>query len=466
MLPEPLRRAAESWKGGPFEGRVHLVGGAVRDELLGRAREKDFDIVVEGDALAAAQALWREGAAEGPPVVYSRFGTAMVRIGGVDLELASARRESYDPSSRKPKVETGATLAEDALRRDFTVNALLKSLSTGEVIDPTGMGLADLRSGILRTPREPDQTFSDDPLRMLRAIRFSVRLGFRLAEGLDEAIRRNALRLEIVSAERIRGELVQMSAGSDFARALQMMLDLGLLAAFAPELAALKGVEQGDWHDRDVWDHTLGVVGALSADAQETLKWAALLHDVGKPATWARVDGKIRFFRHESVGAEMAAAMLRRLAWSHAEADRIGRLVGGHMRLSGALPLSPSAARRLLRDFGDDSGLLLDLIEADASALAPGVRKLDLAPVRAALDAARREAEAAPLGSPLTGAEIMAAFGWDPGPEVGRIKALLEEEVMEGRIAPGDREAAEEWLRAHPSAWNLRTKREPRGSGA
>ncbi len=466
MLPGPVLRAAEAWRGGAFEGRVHLVGGAVRDALLGRPREKDFDLVVEGDALEAARLLWRAGAAEGPPVVYSRFGTAMVRVGGVDLELASARRESYDPDSRKPRVETGASLAEDAMRRDFTVNALMQSLSSGEVIDPTGQGKEDLHAGILRTPREPDQTFSDDPLRMLRAVRFSVRLGFRLADGLGEAIERNASRLEIVSSERIRGELVQMAARPDFADALQMMLDLGLLAVFAPELSAMEGVEQGDWHDRDVWDHSLGVLRGLKPDAPEALRWAALLHDVGKPPTWAIVEGKIRFFRHESVGAEMAAGMLRRLSWAHAEAGRIARLVGGHMRLSGALPLSPAAARRLLRDFGEDSGLLLDLIEADASALAPGVRRLDLDPVRAALELAREEAEAAPLGSPLSGSEIMTALGLEPGPEVGRIKAMLDEEVMEGRIAAGDRDAAAAWLGAHPSARHLRTKREPPGSGA
>lgn len=448
-------KAEAAWRGGPFEGRVHLVGGAVRDHLLGLPWTKDFDLVVEGDALAAAEALAEAGVAEGPPVVYSRFGTAMVRVMGAEIELASARRESYGAESRKPFVETGASLAEDALRRDFTVNALMQTLTTGEVQDPTGQGLSDLKDRVLRTPREPDATFSDDPLRMLRAVRFAARLDFSLAEGLPDAIRRNAHRLSIVSRERIRDELLGMSRRPSFPEAWELMAELDLLAAFAPELAAMRGVEQGDWHDLDAWGHTLRALRAVpdsvdlgSPDGQ-ALVWGVLLHDIGKPPTRQVIDGKTRFFGHESVGANLAQSLLVRLSWPHKEAERIARLVAGHMRLTGALPLSSSAARRLLRDYGSDVWLLLDLIECDASALKPGVRRLDLSPVRDAVARAEAAHQEAPIRSPLSGQELMSLLNLAPGPEVGQAKRMLDEAVVEGHVLAGDPAGAAEWIETH-----------------
>ncbi len=459
-------KAEAAWRGGPFEGRVHLVGGAVRDRLLGLPWTKDFDLVVEGDALAAADALASAGAADGPPVVYSRFGTAMVRVMGAEIELASARRESYGADSRKPFVETGASLAEDAMRRDFTVNALMQTLATGELQDPTGLGMQDLQRRVLRTPREPDATFSDDPLRMLRAVRFAARLDFSLAEGLPEAIQRNAHRLSIVSQERIRDEVLGMSRRASFAEALALMAELGLLAVIAPELDALRGVEQGDWHDLDAWEHTLRALRAapvgLDRDSPEgqALVWGILLHDIGKAPTRQVIDGKTRFFGHESVGAELARQLLGRLTWPHKEADRIARLVAGHMRLTGALPLSSAASRRLVRDYGADVWLLLDLIECDASALKPGVRRLDLGPVREAVARAEAAHSEAPIRSPLSGLELMEILNLPAGPKVGQAKRMLDEAVVEGLVLAGDSAGAAAWIK---NEWDSPHRKGPDG---
>ncbi|MER3466736.1 MAG: tRNA nucleotidyltransferase, partial [Armatimonadota bacterium] len=204
-----LERIAEATRGTKWEGRLFAVGGCVRDALLGLPEGTDFDVVTEESSQELANFLYTMGVSSIPPVAYPRFGTALVRIGEANVEIVTARRESYAPESRKPKVAP-ATLLEDARRRDFTVNTLLRNLHTGELLDPLGIGLTDLRERVLRTPLDPEATFSDDPLRMLRAVRFRWRLGLTPAESLYDAIRQKRSRLSIVSVERIRNELVLM----------------------------------------------------------------------------------------------------------------------------------------------------------------------------------------------------------------------------------------------------------------
>ncbi len=439
---EAIRRVTE---GTSYEGALWLVGGAVRDELLGRPLSEDFDLVLEADAGVLVEFLFQHGIAETSPTRYARFGTAMLRIEGVSVEFVTARRESYVTDSRKPEVEA-ASLLEDAMRRDFTVNTLLRNLHTGALRDPLGQGVQDLEARVLRTPLDPVATFHDDPLRMLRAVRFCQKLDFRPAEGLFEAIRKTAPRLSVVSAERIRDEFLKILLFPDPSPGLRDLLETGLLEVFAPELAAMDGVEQGDYHHLDVWGHTLLVV--RQTESERVLRLAALLHDVGKPVT-RHIDeaGRTRFFKHEAVGAAMASELLERLRLPSKEIEEVALLVKSHMRLGSASPFSDAAARRLIRDLGPLLPRLLRLVEADTQALKRGVKPMDLAPLIAQIVAIEEATPAEALDSPLDGAEIIAETGAAQGPEVGRLKRFLREKVLAGELRPGDKEGARALLR-------------------
>lgn len=445
---EAIRDAIE---GTPYAGRVFLVGGAVRDWLLSRSEPKDLDLVTELDSAELAEWLHGRGVADFRPVTYPRFGTAMVQIAGKPVELITARRESYRGDSRKPVTEP-ATLEEDALRRDFTVNALLLDLRTLEVRDPLGQGLDDLRAGVLRTPLDPKLTFAEDPLRMLRAVRFRWQLGFTPAPGLYEAIRETGQRLAIISFERIRDELTRMLVLRDADRCLADLAGLGLMGHIAPEFLAMAGVTQGDYHHLDVWEHTLLAVRSAPPDLETRL--AALLHDVGKPATrTVEPGGRIRFFGHEGAGEKMARVILDRWRLPGATIDRVARLVAGHMRLCSGAKLSPPAARRLIRDFPDDWRMLLDLMEADAAAMRPEVPKLDFDGLRGQLAQAENATPPATLRSPLSGEQIMLRLGLEPGARIGEAKEHLADLVISGELAPGDVEGA---LAALDAWWRRR----------
>jgi len=438
-----LERIAELTRKTEWEGRLWLVGGAVRDELLGLPPSADYDIVLKGDALAVAEHLFRAGGTDGNPNTYARFGTVAVGVLGATIEFATARRESYDPDSRKPHVEP-ATLIDDARRRDFTANTLMRNLHSGQLLDPLGMGLADLHTGVLRTPLDPAQTFHDDPLRMLRAVRFRWRLGWEYAPGLAEAILAESPRLDIISRERIREEWTKMLLHPTASDAMRDLLALGLLSRFAPEFEAMLGVTQGKWHHLDVWDHTLLVLDNVIQDGGHLgLRLAALFHDIAKPST-RTIDekGDIRFFSHEVVGAEMTRARLRDLRFGESTVESVAKLVKNHMRLTSGPSFTPSAARRLLRDLGDQVDDLIALVDADARGLKAGTRTLDLDVVRQRIEATKIATPASTLESPLSGAEIMAITGWSPGPEIGRIKTALRELVLEGELAPDDRKQA------------------------
>ena len=441
-----LRLIRDETRNTAWENDLFLVGGAVRDELLGRTPKEDFDLVTRGSSAELSAHLYDRGLAKNYPVTYARFGTAMVQVQGVEIEIVTARKESYDEDSRKPNVEP-ATYVEDALRRDFTVNTLRRSLHSGELVDPLGLGVSDLENRILRTPLDPAQTFRDDPLRMLRAVRFRHRLGFSPAPGLYDAIRVALTRLKIVSMERIRDEFLKMLVDPTGSDALEDLRELGFLPYLIPELLAMPGVEQGKYHHLDVWDHTRLVVQNV-AEPSPILKLAALLHDVGKPATRTIDDeGNTRFFGHEGVGAEMTGSILRRLMMSERDVSAVANLVKNHMRLGSASTFSASAARRLIRDMGDQLEDLLQLVEADANGLRPGVRVLDLQDVRNRIEEVQRITPRTSLESPLSGEEIMSTLGLEPGRRVGELKAMLTEQVLEGVLAPDDREGAKEMLR-------------------
>lgn len=418
------------------------MGGYVRDSLLGRPHP-DLDVVVEdGRGLELAD-RFAEVVGARAPIHFERFGTAQVIAGDLLVEFVSARTESYAADSRKPDVRQ-ATIEEDLRRRDFTINALLMDFE-GEVHDPLGLGLDDLRARRLGTPLDPEATFSDDPLRMLRAVRFAAQLDFDLDPGLLPAMRRlrNRLRPPVLSVERTADELRKMLLSERPRRAIELLDEGGLLEVVLPELAATKGVEQGGWHTRDVYGHTLGVIEASPNTI--TARLAALFHDVGKPRT-AAPDGS--FHGHDAVGSELALDALARLRFSNAEAARVSRLVRLHMRPVYYQPdWRDGAVRRLARDAGELIWPLLDLARADIAASAyPHPEKVEelRSRVRSVL-----EERPSRLSLPVDGRDIMRALSLPPGPEVGKLKARLEEMVMEGTIEP-ERQAILAYLRDHP----------------
>jgi poly(A) polymerase len=425
----------------------YLVGGFVRDRLLGREVRKDIDLLVVGDGAVellsdvAASFSWSR------PQQFEHFGTAQVRGDDFVVEVVRARAERYDPESRKPSVRAG-TLDEDVWRRDFTVNALCQTLD-GTVLDRTGRGLDDLRDRVLRTPLDPAETFGEDPLRMFRAARFVAELGFRLADGVIEAMRDQAHRADILSVERIATELRRLLIGDHPAAGIEVLRVGGLLDVVLPELPAMVGVEQSGYHVHDVYVHTLRALDAAPPDLITRL--AVLLHDVGKPPTHAiAADGRHTFHDHPQVGAAMSAAMLMRLRFSNEEVNAVASLVRLHLRPIQYDPatFSDAAVRRLVHAVGPLRQQLLDVARADTRASAyPDLAQIDELSER--MESLDRGGAVSGLRAPLDGRAIMAIAGRGPGRWVGRAKAALEEAVLEGELAADDADAAERWLRQH-----------------
>jgi len=376
-------------------------------------------------------------------VIFERFGTAQVTLPGHLVEVVSARRESYAPESHKPLTQD-ATLDEDLRRRDFTVNTLLMDFD-GKVQDPLGQGLADLEKRVLRTPNDPLQTFNDDPLRMLRAIRFAAQLGFELAPDVLPAMRKMRDRVgpPALSVERVADELRKMLVSDRPKLALELLDEGGLLEPILPEVAACKGVQQGGYHTQDVYGHTLLAVAATPPEI--IVRLAALLHDVGKPATAA---GDGTFMGHDVVGAEMAARILERLRFPQKDIEAVAKLVRLHLRpVFYNSEWTDGAVRRLARDAGHLLDPLMFLARADIRASAyPHPEKLD--ELQARLDAVLSERPSR-MAAPVDGEDIMRVRSINPGPEVGRIKQRLTELVMDGAIEP-TREAVLAYLESHP----------------
>ncbi len=431
--------------------RALPVGGYVRDRLLGGERAnhiREADILVEGQgAIPLATAV---GAALGvhPPVVFERFGTAHLDLEqGRALEFVSSRVERYDPASRKPDVSPG-TLKDDVMRRDFTVNSLLMEWD-GTVLDLTGRGLDDLKSRRIVTPLEPKTTFDEDPLRMLRAVRFATTLEFTLDPAVEAAIRDQSGRLQppTVSMERIRDEFSKLLLAEQVEAGLQFLDATRLLPRILPQLEAGKGMQQGGWHSHDVFGH--GLLAASLAPFDLVTRLAALLHDVGKPAVHELRDGKPTFIGHQDVGATMAGAALRHLRYPGEVIDAVTRLIRLHMRPIQYDPQGweDKAVRRLVRDAGDQLDQLLALARADMRASHyPDVKKID------DLEERIRQLDAdaiAAIRSPLSGEDLMARAGRPAGPWIKRVKSALEDAIIDGAL-PADPEAAWRYLEAHP----------------
>ena len=418
-----------------------VVGGYVRDKLLERPHPNPDVVVERGDALKLAERFAELAGAE-PPVTFERFGTAQVTLPGHLVEFVNARAESYAGDSRKPDVRR-ASLDEDLRRRDFTINTLLMDLD-GKIHDPLG-GRKDLEARIIRTPTDPLRTFADDPLRMLRAVRFAAELGFEPEPDLIPAMRQMKGRLAppVISAERIADELRRMLISQRPRLAIEL-LDAGeLLEVVLPEVAACKGVLQSGYHTHDVFGHTLLTVERVPPDL--VLRLAALFHDVGKPST-ATPDGA--FTGHEIEGAELARLALERLRFSQKDIETIVKLVRLHLRpVYYSSEWSDGAVRRLARDAGSLLDRLMALARADIAASAyPEPEKLDELQARIRAVLSERPSRLAPL---VTGEDVMRVRGIAPGPEVGRIKKRIEELVIDGELSP-TREAVLDYLALHP----------------
>ncbi|MBW3588046.1 MAG: CCA tRNA nucleotidyltransferase [Actinobacteria bacterium] len=431
--------------------KVWLVGGWVRDALLGNADEADLDFATEArpQEILAILKKWSTGKVW---TTGLEFGTVGAQKGDKRVEVTTFRREVYREESRNPEVTFADDLETDLSRRDFTMNALAIAVPEVSVVDPFG-GLADLAGGRIRTPLDPHISFSDDPLRMLRAFRFSSTLGFEVDESIVQAVSEMHQRLQIVSSERVRDEFSKLLMGKRPSRALFLTTESGLAGEFLPELPALK-LEQDPIHrHKDVFMHTLAVLENVMEKAEDdlSLRLAALLHDIGKPKTRRIGEGGVSFHHHEVVGAEMSELRMKQLRFPGKLIQEVRELVFLHLRFhTYRLGWSDKAVRRYVRDAGGLLGKLNTLVRADCTTRNPAkARQLNerMDELEARIrDLASRE-ELMAMRPALDGNEIMSHLGMEPGPAVGEARDfLMEIRMEEGEITKEEaKKRLDEW---------------------
>src|SRR5579885_3055997 len=461
--------------------QLYMVGGTVRDLLLQRGASPDADLTTD----ATPQEIKQLVAPTHPSAVVlvgERFGTVRLYFrrqeraeaeeetgksaasetlgeasGAAEqdvIEITTFRTERYNPDSRKPEVTFGTVLEEDLLRRDLTINAMARDPLTGAIIDPFG-GRADLEARLLRAVGDdPEKRFDEDPLRLLRVVRFAAQLNFTIEKKTAQAITRRAQTLEKISRERIRDEMNKILLAPMPVLGLRLMVDLGLMEWVIPEVLELRGVSQRPVHSKDVYAHTLQVV--QNAPPHLITRWAALLHDIGKPRTRSVEDGKVHFFGHEDVGAAMARDILRRLKCSREQIDAVCLLVHLHMRSNAyTSDWTDGAVRRLMLEANEYLPELLDLSQADITSYRPEKVSRAVARVQELRERARllkEEAERVPLKSPSDGNELMELFGRGPGPWLKPVKEYLLGLVIDGKLAPEDKAGAAEEARRFVAA--------------
>jgi len=433
-------------KSGPFKGRVYLAGGAVRDMQLGKD-PKDLDVVVTGGIDAGMEfAKWatqymhnhRHGS---NPVLFPAYGTAKFTLSGivhngidlsdVDIEAVATRKEKYVGGSRKPEVSAG-DLADDVKRRDFTVNSLLKDLTNGEILDLTGMGKADITTGIIRTPLNPDVIFSEDPLRMLRAVRFTMKYDWELPMFMIRALKRNAAQLQNISAERTRDELDKMLVTGSPDRAIKLLRITGLLNYIIPEFKTAYKMTQNVHHKRDVFGHTLDVMKGTDPVLLQRLM--ALFHDIGKTVTRSVTPTGVHFYGHEDVGADMTRDIMRRLKYPTELIDAVVSGVANHMKLKhggdDAVQLSDKTLRKFKIALGDKLEDVLNVIHADNTAHSEASSMPNqIVNVRNRLKGLEASTPSEPK-LPITGKDLI-DMGVKPGPIFSKILAAVTEKWYE-----------------------------------
>ncbi|HEX9056868.1 MAG TPA: HD domain-containing protein [Ktedonobacterales bacterium] len=460
--------------------QLYMVGGTVRDLLLRRETTGDVDLTTD----ARPDEIRRLAEETRPMAVVSvgeQFGTIRLHYpraqGTVEtgegeiveamtgsvtspepvalvgdhrpdvdvVEITTFRSDRYNPESRKPEVTFGDRLEDDLLRRDFSINAMARDPLNGDIIDPYG-GRRDLEQRLIRAVGDdPERRFDEDPLRLLRGVRFAAQLGFQIEERTAEAITLQAATLGKISRERVRDEFTKVLVSADPGRGLRMLVDFGLIAYIVPEVLELRGVSQRPAHSKDVYEHVLRVVANIPP--RPATRWAALLHDIAKPRTRVIEDGKVHFFGHEEVGANMTRDILRRLKFDRPFIEHVVRLVRMHMRANAYLPdWTDGAVRRLMLEAGDTLPDLLALSSADITSYRAERVMRAVARVTELEERTRRlreEAERVPLKSPLDGNELMALFNREPGPWLRPVKDHLLGLVIDGELGPDDKAGAE-----------------------